>query len=85
MWRGAKKTRITASSAHKVPIKDTTECTNFIREHLYPIFLGNKHTKYGQEQEHIAKDHLSSTGLLIEDKGMCARLKKFGCRLARMV
>jgi hypothetical protein len=71
LWRDAREIRITASSAHKVPIKDTTDCTNFIREHLYPTFLGNKHTKYRQEQEPMAKDHLRSTGLLIEDRGIC--------------
>lgn len=72
LWRDARKIRITASSAHKVPIKDTTEYTNVIREHLYPKFLGNKYTKYGQEEEPIAKDHLRSTGLLIEDrKNLC--------------
>jgi hypothetical protein len=71
LWRDAGKIRITASFAHKAPIKDTTDCTNFIREHLYPTFLGNKHKKYGQEQEPIAKGHLRSTGLLIKYKGIC--------------
>ncbi|CAG2215644.1 unnamed protein product [Mytilus edulis] len=47
LWKDARKIRITASSASKVPIKETTDCTNFIREHLRPKFVGNKFTKHG--------------------------------------
>lgn len=34
LWRDARKVRLTASSASKVPVKDTTDATTFIREHL---------------------------------------------------
>ena len=45
LWRDCRKIRITASSAHKVPVKEITDSTNFIREHLHPSFVGNKFTK----------------------------------------
>ena len=34
----SRKLKITDSSAHKVPVRDTTNSDNFIREHLYPYF-----------------------------------------------
>ena len=45
LWRDSRKVRITASTANKTPVKDTTDATNFIREHLHPKFIGNKLTK----------------------------------------
>lgn len=70
LWRDARKIRITASSAVKVPIKETTNATSFIREHLHPKFVGNKYTKYGLEQEPIAINFLKTIGLDVQNKGM---------------
>lgn len=69
LWHNSRKIRITGSSANKVPIRDTTNSDNFIREHLYPSFKGNKFTKHGQEGEILAKQQLRSSGLHIEDAG----------------
>ncbi|CAC5420784.1 unnamed protein product [Mytilus coruscus] len=70
LWKDARKIRLTASSASKVPIKETTDCSAFIREHLYPKFTGNKFTRYGNEQEPIAKKYLQSEGHNVVDHGM---------------
>ncbi|CAG2227127.1 unnamed protein product [Mytilus edulis] len=69
LWKDARKIRITASSASKVPIKETTDCTNFIREHLHPKFVGNKFTKHGQEGETAAKEYLLTNGYRVVEKG----------------
>lgn len=66
LWRDARKILITASSASKVPIKETTDCTNFIREHLHSKFVGDKFTKHGQENEHLAKEYISNGYDLVE-------------------
>ena len=50
LWRDARKVRLTASSASKVPVKDTTDARAFITEHLHPIFTGSKFTRHGTEQ-----------------------------------
>ena len=68
LWRDARKIRITASSASKVPIKDTTDCTNFIREHLHSKCVGNKFTKHGLENELIAKEYMISNGYDLVEK-----------------
>ncbi|VDI48025.1 Hypothetical predicted protein [Mytilus galloprovincialis] len=70
LWKDARKLRITASSATKVPIKDTTDATSFIREHLHPKFTGNKYTRHGTQQEPVAKEHLRSLENTIIDTGM---------------
>ncbi|CAC5382265.1 unnamed protein product [Mytilus coruscus] len=69
LWKHTRKIRITASSASKVPIKETTDCTNFIREHLHPKFVGDKFTKHGQESEIAAKEYLLSNGYHVLEKG----------------
>ncbi|XP_071144096.1 uncharacterized protein [Mytilus edulis] len=69
LWKDTRKIRITASSASKVPIKETTDCTNFIREHLHPKFIGNKFTKHGQEGETAAKGYLLTNGHRVIEKG----------------
>ncbi|CAG2201043.1 unnamed protein product [Mytilus edulis] len=74
LWKDARKIRLTASSASKVPIKETTDCSAFIREHLYPKFTGNKFTRYGNEQEPIAKKYLQSEGHNVIDHGMYVSL-----------
>ena len=55
-WRDSRKIRITASTANKVPKRDTTNSDKFIKEQLYPSFRGNAATKYGQEQEVKARE-----------------------------
>jgi len=65
LWRDARQVRLTASSASKVPVKDSTDATTFIREHLHPTF-----TRYGTEQEPLVKEHLRSLGNEIVDTGM---------------
>ncbi|XP_076103709.1 uncharacterized protein LOC143072585 [Mytilus galloprovincialis] len=71
LWKDCRKLRITASSAHKVPVKETTDSTNFIREHLHPKFVGNKFTKHGQQGEIDAKVYLNSNGHQVQEKGIC--------------
>lgn len=70
MWRDARKVRLTASSASKVTVKDTTDATIFIREHLHPTFTGNKFTRHGTEQNPLVKEHLRSLGNEIVDTGV---------------
>lgn len=69
LWHNSRKIRITGSSAHKVPVRDTTNSDNFLREHMYPSFTGNKFTRHGQEGEILAKQQLRSSGWHIEDTG----------------
>ena len=71
VWRDCRKIRITASRAHKVPVKETTDSTNFIRKHLHPSFVGNKFTKHGQQGEVDAKVFLNTNGHQIQEKGLC--------------
>ena len=70
LWRDARKVHLTAISASKVPVKDTTDATIFIREHLNPTFTGNKFTKHGTERNPLVKEHLRSLGNEIVDTGM---------------
>ena len=44
LWHDSRKLRITGSTSHKVPVRDTTNPDNFIREHVYPTFRGNMFT-----------------------------------------
>lgn len=69
LWHTSRKIRITGSSAHKVPVRDTTNSDNFLREHMYPSFTGNKFTRLGQGGELLAKQPLRSSGWHIEDAG----------------
>ncbi|CAC5376654.1 unnamed protein product [Mytilus coruscus] len=69
--KDCRKLRITASSAHKVSVKETTDSTNFKREHLHPKFVGNKYTKHGQQGEIDAKVYLKSNGHQVQEKGIC--------------
>lgn len=78
VWRDARKIRFTASSASKVPVKDTPNCTNFIREHLHSKFVGNKFTKHGQENEHIANEYMISNGYDLVEKGIFVSVEETG-------
>jgi hypothetical protein len=44
IWKESRKIRITASTAHKVPVRATTNPDNFLRDHVYPRFTGNNNT-----------------------------------------
>lgn len=68
-WRDARKLRITASVAKKVPVKATTSPENFLREQIYPSFRGNANTDHGQASEPKAVDELKSMGCDICPKG----------------
>ena len=42
LWHDARKLRITASTASKVPQRETTDPDKFLAEHLYPRFQGSR-------------------------------------------
>lgn len=53
VWKIARKLRITASTASKVPKRKTTSPFNFMNNHLFGKFKGNLHTargNYGEEE-----------------------------------
>ncbi|KAK7495572.1 hypothetical protein BaRGS_00013270 [Batillaria attramentaria] len=68
-WRDARRLRITASSAKKVPVKATTNPDNFVRENLYPSFRGNHATEHGQISEPKAIQALKDMGLSLSAEG----------------
>ncbi|CAC5384065.1 unnamed protein product [Mytilus coruscus] len=70
-WKDARKLHITASSATKVPIKDTTDATLFIREHLHSQF-----TRHRNMQEPVSKEHIRSLGIVILDTGMYVSIEE---------
>lgn len=76
LWRDSRKLRITASTAHKVPVKETTSSENFIREHIHPKFVGNKFTKHGQECEVVAKQYLVAEGFSLSEQGLFVSLEE---------
>lgn len=69
IWKDSRKIRITGSTAHKVPVRDTTNPDNFIREHMFPSFLGNSYTRHGNIGEVSAKTTLRENGILISNSG----------------
>ena len=69
IWKDSRKIRITGSTAHKVPVRDTTNPDNFIREQLYPTFVGNRFTEHGNSGEIKAKAMLRENGMDISDSG----------------
>ena len=66
VWHDARRVRITASTAKKVPIR----LTKFLSEHLHPSFRGNAATRQGAEGEELARDYLETLGNSIETKGL---------------
>ncbi|XP_073702954.1 uncharacterized protein [Garra rufa] len=76
VWHDARKLRITASSAKKVPFRVSTKPDNFLREHLFPRFHGNSATRYGQENEELARAWIESTGYAVEKRGMVVSCKE---------
>lgn len=69
LWFDARKLRVTASSAKKVPVRASTKPDNFLREHLFPRFHGNTATRYGQENEEVAYAWMESCGFIVEKRG----------------
>ncbi len=76
VWHDARKLRVTASSAKKVPFRVSTKPDNFLREHLFPRFHGNSATRYGQENEELARAWIESTGYAVEKRGMVVSRKE---------
>ncbi|XP_041842517.1 uncharacterized protein LOC121640735 [Melanotaenia boesemani] len=70
MWHDARMLRLTASTAKKVPKRLKTDPEKFIREHLYPTFMGNTATRAGQAYEEKAIQMLEERGNLVERKGL---------------
>ena len=70
VWHDARRVRITASTAKKVPICLTTAPERFLSEHLHPSFRGNAATRQGAEGEELARDYLETLGNSIETKGL---------------
>lgn len=76
VWYDARKLRITASTAKKVPLRVSTKPDNFVREHLFPRFHGNSATQHGQENEEVALAWIESSGYVVERKGMVVSCKE---------
>lgn len=70
MWHDARMLRLTASTAKKVPKRLKTDPEKFIREHLYPTFMGNTATRAGQAYEEKAIQMLEERGNSVERKGL---------------
>ncbi len=60
LWHDARKLRLTASTAKRVP---ATNPQKFLNECLYPTFTGNTATKYGKENEEKAIQLMVGKGL----------------------
>ncbi len=76
LWHDARKLRITASTATKVPQHKTTDPAKFLNEQLYPKFQGSVATRYGKESEGIAKEPIREMGLHsdgLRAGGVCRR------------
>lgn len=70
LWHDARKVRITASTASKVPQRETTDPAKFLSEHLYPKFQGSVATRYGKESEGLAKEQIRERGCIVMDRGL---------------
>ncbi len=62
--------RITASTAKRVPKRPTTNPKKILNEHFYPAFKGNTATKYGKENEDNIIQLLKSRGHAVERRGL---------------
>lgn len=70
LWHDARKLRLTASTAKRVPKRSTTDPQKFLNEHLYPTFTGNTATQYGKENEVNVTTLLESRGHTVEKRGL---------------
>lgn len=69
-WHDARKLCITASTASKVPQRDTTDPVKFFNKHLYPKFQSSVATRYGKESEGLAKEQIRERGCIVMDRGL---------------
>lgn len=74
IWHEARKIRITASSAKRVPVRASPE--KFLNEHLYPRFHGNAATRYGNESELKACQWLKGCGYSVIHRGTVVRTEE---------
>lgn len=70
LWHDARKLRLTASTAKRVPRKNTTDPQKFLTEHFYPTFKGNTATLHGQKCEKLAIQAMEARGYTVERKGL---------------
>ena len=70
LWHDARKLRLTASTAKRVPKRPTTDPKKFLNEHLYPTFIGNAATKYGRDNEANVIELLEDRGHVVERRGL---------------
>lgn len=70
LWHDARKLRLTASTAKRVPKRNTTDPKKIVNEHLYPTFTGNTATKHGKENEVHVITLLESRGHVVENRGL---------------
>ncbi len=70
LWHDACKLSITASTASKVPQRETTDPAKFLNEHLYPEFQGSVATRYGKESKGLAKEQIRERGCIVMDRGL---------------
>lgn len=70
LWHDARKLRLTASTAKKVPKRQTTNPHKFLSEHLHPSFTGNTATRYGKESEEKAIELMEAQGHTVERRGL---------------
>lgn len=70
VWHDARKLRVTASTAKKIPKHSATNPRTFLNEHLFPTFKGNTATKYGQDNEDNAIKLVEERGFVVQRKGL---------------
>ncbi len=70
LWHDARKLRLTASTAKRVPKRSTTNPQKFLNEHLHPTFTGNTATKYVKENEEKAIQLMEAQGHTVERRGL---------------
>lgn len=66
LWHDARKLRLTASIAKKVPKRGSTNPQKFLVGHLYPTFTGNTATRHGRNNEETAIQHMEAQGYRVE-------------------
>ncbi|CAK6969319.1 zinc finger BED domain-containing protein 1-like [Scomber scombrus] len=70
LWHNARKLRLTASTAKRVPKRSTTNPQKFLSEHLHPTFTGNTATKYVKENEDKVIQVMEAQGHNVEKRGL---------------
>ncbi|KAJ8260054.1 hypothetical protein GJAV_G00176540 [Gymnothorax javanicus] len=70
LWHDARKLRLTANMAKRVPKWSATNPQKFLNEHLHPTFTGNTATKYGKENEDKAIQLMEAQGHTVEWRGL---------------